>query len=207
MIARSTAFTYKGKAVDVRQVGRDLGVRYVLEGSEQHGDNRVRVTAQLINAQTGGHVWADKLDVDRTDLLDMLDEIVTRLARALDVEMPVIEAARIARTRQRRKPVEDRVSGAIRNPKSLRRSIGLQSMVAIPTMNRSAKDGARSSPHYGGEGVTHLPIEPRCLLTRFMRDPGDLSVSRPTTGWVSNPLSGSEVGSDAQAGVGDRNST
>jgi TolB-like protein/class 3 adenylate cyclase/Flp pilus assembly protein TadD len=99
VIARSTAFTYKGKAVDVRQIGRDLGVRYVLEGSEQHRDNRVRVTAQLINAQTGGHVWADTLDVDRIDLLDMQDEIVTRLARALDVEMPVIEAARIARTR------------------------------------------------------------------------------------------------------------
>jgi TolB-like protein/class 3 adenylate cyclase/Flp pilus assembly protein TadD len=99
VIARSTAFTYKGKAVDVRQIGRDLGVRYVLEGSEQHGDNRVRVIARLINAQTGGHVWADKLDVDRTDLLDAQDEIVTRVARALDVEMPVIEAARIARTR------------------------------------------------------------------------------------------------------------
>jgi TolB-like protein/class 3 adenylate cyclase/Flp pilus assembly protein TadD len=99
VIARSTAFTYKGKAVDVRQIGQDLGVRYVLEGSEQHRDNRVRVTAQLINAQTGGHVWADTLDVDRIDLLDMQDEIVTRLARALDVEMPVIEAARIARTR------------------------------------------------------------------------------------------------------------
>jgi hypothetical protein len=56
---------------------------------------------------------------------------------------------------------EGRVSGAIRNPKGLRRSIGLQSMGATPTMNRSAKDGARSSPHYGGEGVTHSPIVPR----------------------------------------------
>ena len=67
------------------------------------------------------------------------------------------------------------MSGAIRNPKGLRRSIGLQSMGATPTMNRSAKDGARSSPHYGGEGVTHSPIVPRCLLAarygRFMRDP------------------------------------
>ena len=76
-------------------------------------------------------------------------------------------------------------------------------------MNRSAKDGIRSSPHYGGEGVTHSPIAPRCLLTarygRFMRDPrrpvGVLVLNR-----VSNPISGSEVGSDAQAGVGERNS-
>ena len=77
-------------------------------------------------------------------------------------------------------------------------------------MNRSAKDGIRSSPHYWGEGVTHSPIVPRCLLTarygRFMRDPrrpvGVLVLNR-----VSNPISGSEVGSDAQAGVGERNST
>jgi hypothetical protein len=102
------------------------------------------------------------------------------------------------------------VSGAIRNPKGLRRSIGLQSMGATPTMNRSAKDGARSSPHYGGEGVTHSPIVPRCLLTarygRFMRDPrrpvGVLVLNQ-----VSDPISESEMGSDAQAGVGERNST
>jgi hypothetical protein len=102
------------------------------------------------------------------------------------------------------------VSGAIRNPKGLRRSIGLQSMGATPTMNRSAKDGARSSPHYGGEGVTHSPIVPRCLLTarygRFMRDPRR-PVCVPATNRVSDPISGSEVGSDAQAGVGERNST
>jgi hypothetical protein len=102
------------------------------------------------------------------------------------------------------------VSGVIRNPKGLRRSIGLQSMGATPTMNRSAKDGARSSPHYGGEGVTHSPIEPRCLLTarygRFMRDPrrpvGVLVLNQ-----VSDPISESEMGSDAPSGVGERNST
>ena len=102
------------------------------------------------------------------------------------------------------------MSGVIRNPKGLRRSIGLQSMGATPTMNRSAKDGARSSPQYGGEGVTHSPIVPRCLLTarygRFMRDPrrpvGVLVLNQ-----VSDPISESEVGSDAPTGVGERNST
>ena len=81
---------------------------------------------------------------------------------------------------------------------------------ATPTMNRSAKDGARSSPHYGGEGVTHSPIVPRCLLTarygRFMRDPrrpvGVLVLNQ-----VSDPISESEMGSDAPPGVGERNST
>src|SRR6266550_1644411 len=79
-----------------------------------------------------------------------------------------------------------------------------------PRMNRSAKDGIRSSPHYGGEGVTHSPIAPRCLLTarygRFMRDPRR-PVCVPASNRVSDPISGSEVGSDAQAGVGERNST
>ena len=82
VIARSTAFTYKGKPVDVKQVGKDLGVRYVLQGSEQRSGNQVRVHAQLIDAETGAHLWADQFDADRADLLQMQDEIVTRLARA-----------------------------------------------------------------------------------------------------------------------------
>jgi class 3 adenylate cyclase/TolB-like protein/Tfp pilus assembly protein PilF len=97
VIARSTAFTYKGKAIDVRQIGRDLGVRYVLEGSEQQGGNRVRVNAQLIDAGTGAHLWADQFDADRADLLEMQDEIVTRLSRTLQVRLVEIDAARVAR--------------------------------------------------------------------------------------------------------------
>jgi len=98
VIARSTAFTYKGKAVDVRQVGRDLGVRYVLEGSQEQGGNRMRVNAQLIDADTGAHLWADQFDADRTDLLEMRDEIVTRLSRALEIRLIEADAARLART-------------------------------------------------------------------------------------------------------------
>jgi adenylate cyclase len=107
VIARSTAFTYKGKAVNAKQVGRDLGVRYVLEGSEQNSGNRVRVNAQLIDAETGTHVWAEQFDADRADLLNMQDEIVTRLARALDVQMVAIEAAHVARTRPGNLDAED----------------------------------------------------------------------------------------------------
>jgi len=98
VIARSTAFTYKGKAVDVKQIGRDLGVRYVLEGSQQQGGNRVRVSAQLIDAETGAHLWADQFDADRADLLEMQDEIVTRLSRALQVRLVEVDAARVARS-------------------------------------------------------------------------------------------------------------
>jgi len=97
VIARSTAFTYKGKAVDVRQLGRELGVRYVLEGSEQHSGNRVRVNAQLISAETGAHLWAEQFDAGMTEMLEMQDEIVTRLARMLQLQLVEIEAARLDR--------------------------------------------------------------------------------------------------------------
>ena len=98
VIARSTAFTYKGKAVDVRQIGRDLGVRYILEGSQEQGGNRVRVNAQLIDADTGAHLWADQFDADRTDLLDMQDRIATRLSRILQIRLIEVDAARVGRT-------------------------------------------------------------------------------------------------------------
>ncbi len=107
VIARSTAFTYKGKPVDVKQVGKDLGVRYVLEGSEQHSGNRVRVNAQLIDAETGAHLWADQFDADRADLLQMQDEIVTRLARAMQIQLVAVDAARVTRTRPGNLDAED----------------------------------------------------------------------------------------------------
>ena len=107
VLARSTAFTYKGKPIDVKQVGKDLGVRYVLEGSEQHSGNQVRVNAQLIDAETGAHLWADQFDADRADLLQMQDEIVTRLARAMQIQLVAVDAARVTRTRPGNLDAED----------------------------------------------------------------------------------------------------
>src|SRR5262245_57994138 len=107
VIARSTALTYKGKAVDVRQIGQELGVRYVLQGSEQHSGGRVRVSAQLIDVETGAHLWADQFDADRADLLQMQDDIVTRLARALQIELVAVEAARISWTNPASPNAED----------------------------------------------------------------------------------------------------
>ena len=83
VIARNTAFTYKGKHIDVKQIGRDLGVRYVLEGSVQRGGNRLRVNVQLIDAETGNHLWAERFDKPIADLFDMQDEIVAGLANQL----------------------------------------------------------------------------------------------------------------------------
>ena len=94
VIARSIAMTYKGRAIDVRQIGRELGVRYVLEGSEQHSVSLVRVSAQLIDVDTGAHLWAERFDASYVDLLQAQDEIVTRLARALQIELTALESAR-----------------------------------------------------------------------------------------------------------------
>jgi adenylate cyclase len=121
VIARSTAFTYKGKPLDVKQIGRDLGVRYVLEGSEQHSGNQVRVNAQLIDAETGAHLWADQFDADRGDLLRMQDEIVTRLARAMQVQLVAVDAARVTRTRPGNLDAEDL---ALRCQASIYNSVG-----------------------------------------------------------------------------------
>jgi adenylate cyclase len=75
VIARNSSFTYKGKAVDVRQVGRELGVRYVLEGSVRKAGPRVRITGQLVNALTGAHVWADRFDGELADIFDLQDQV------------------------------------------------------------------------------------------------------------------------------------
>jgi TolB-like protein/class 3 adenylate cyclase len=97
VIARNTAFTYKGKPYDVKQIGRELNVRYVLEGSVQRGGNRMRVNVQLIDAETGNHLWAERFDKPLADLFDMQDEIVARLARQLDAELVAAEARRAER--------------------------------------------------------------------------------------------------------------
>jgi TolB-like protein len=83
VIARNTAFTFKGKSIDAKEIGRELGVRYVLEGSVQRDGTRVRVNAQLIDAQSGAHLWADRFEEDASDLFKLQDQVVARLANSL----------------------------------------------------------------------------------------------------------------------------
>jgi adenylate cyclase len=94
VIARNTAFTFKGKNVDAREIGKELGVRYVLEGSVQRDADRMRVNVQLIDAATGNHLWADRFDKPLADLFAMQDEIVARLASQLGTELISAEARR-----------------------------------------------------------------------------------------------------------------
>ena len=94
VIARNTAFTYKGKHIDTKQVGRELGVRYLLEGSVRRSGQHVRVNAQLVDAETGAHLWANRLDHDMGDLFRLQNEITGQIARALPFELDVADARR-----------------------------------------------------------------------------------------------------------------
>ena len=97
VIARNSSFTYKGRSVDVRTIGRDLGVRSVLEGSIRRAGNRVRITAQLIDAATGAHLWADRYDRDLTDIFEVQDEVVEKIVGVLAVTLTQGEQQRLRR--------------------------------------------------------------------------------------------------------------
>ncbi len=98
VIARTSSFTYKGKAVDVKRVGRELGVRYVLEGSVRKVGNRVRITGQLIDAATGAHLWADRFDSQLEDIFDLQDRVTSSVIGAIS---PQLERAEIARAQRK----------------------------------------------------------------------------------------------------------
>jgi TolB-like protein/class 3 adenylate cyclase/cytochrome c-type biogenesis protein CcmH/NrfG len=94
VISRNTAFTYKNKSIDAKQIGRELGVRFVLEGSLRRSGNQVRINTQLIDAETNAHLWAERFDRDAGDLFALQNEITGRIAGSLNLELPIAEAAR-----------------------------------------------------------------------------------------------------------------
>jgi TolB-like protein len=98
VIGRNTAFAYKGNSSNLKQIGRELNVRYVLEGSVQRGGNRMRVNVQLIDAETGNHIWAERFDKAVANLFEMQDEIVARLSNSLNTQLITAEARRAERT-------------------------------------------------------------------------------------------------------------
>ena len=98
VIARNSSFIYKGKAVDIRQVGRELGVRYVLEGGVRKAGNRLRITAQLIEAETGAHLWADRFDGALEDVFDLQDQITDQVVGIVE---PSLRQSEIERSRRK----------------------------------------------------------------------------------------------------------
>jgi TolB-like protein len=107
VIAHNTAMAFKGKPIDAKAIGKDLGVRYVLEGSVQPSGDRMRVNAQLIDAESGAHLWAEQFDTPRADLLQTQDAIVAHLAHPLDLQLIEAEAARLKRTPAANRDAED----------------------------------------------------------------------------------------------------
>jgi hypothetical protein len=102
VIGRNSSFTYKGRAVDLKEVGRELGVRYVLEGSVRRTNKRIRITAQLIDATTGAHIWADKFDSEFEDIFDLQDRVTNNVIGAISPRLLQAEFDRI-----QRKPTEN----------------------------------------------------------------------------------------------------
>jgi adenylate cyclase len=102
VIARNSSFTYKGKAVDVKQVARELGVRYVLEGSVRKAGNRVRITGQLIDTTSGSHIWADRFDGALDDIFELQDRVASSVAGAIEPKLKLAEIERASR-----KPTEN----------------------------------------------------------------------------------------------------
>jgi len=99
VVARNSSFYYKGRSINVKQVGRELGVRYVLEGSVRKAANRLRITGQLIDAETGAHLWADRFDGDMEDIFDLQDQVTARVVGAI---APKLDEAEIERIRSKR---------------------------------------------------------------------------------------------------------
>jgi adenylate cyclase len=141
VIARNSSFTYKGQALDVKEVGRELGVRYVLEGSVRKGGNRVRITAQLIDAETGAHLWVDRFDGSLEDVFDIQDKVASSVAGVIE---PALQAAETARSANR--PTADLTAYDL----YLRASAMFRSSARqIPDALRLTEQAIARDPHYG----------------------------------------------------------
>jgi TolB-like protein/class 3 adenylate cyclase len=141
VIARNSSFTYKGKAVDVRQVGRELGVRYVLEGGVRKSGARLRVTAQLVEAETGAHLWADKFDGELKDVFEFQDQITERVVGVVE---PSLRKSEIERSRRKRPEHLDAYDLYLR-ASSLLTSL---SLVNAPTAAELLREALKLDPNY-----------------------------------------------------------
>jgi adenylate cyclase len=141
VIARNSSFTYKGQAVDVKQVGRELGVRYVLEGSVRKAGNRVRITGQLIDAATGTHLWADRFDGSLKDVFELQDKVASNVAGIIE---PALQAAETARSAGR--PTDDLTAYDL----YLRAyAMSLSSAARVPEALRLLEQAIARDPRYG----------------------------------------------------------
>ncbi len=153
VIAPNTAFTYKGKAIDAKAIGKELTVRYVIEGSVQRDQNRVRVNVQLIDAESGADIWADRFEADRADLFKLQDRVVAQLANALRYELGMAEAAKAAGAQD-----PDAIDLAMRGWAVLPRSLPSKDQVdaARPLFEQALKIDPDNSEALAGKAITTL---------------------------------------------------
>jgi TolB-like protein len=160
VIGRNTAFTYKGKAVDLKQIGRELNVRYVLEGSVQRGGNRMRVNVQLIDAETGAHLWADQFDANQGEMLEMQDEIVTRLAHSLQIQLTAVEASRVSRAHPENADAEEL---------AMQCEAGYLRWGVMPVIAQPAYALCERALELDNGNVRALALDPNNYLTHYAR--------------------------------------
>ena len=185
VIARNSTFTYKGRAVDVKQVGRELGVRYVLEGSVRKAGTQVRITAQLIDAATGAHLWADRFDGSLEDVFELQDKVAVSVAGVIE---PALQAAEMRRSAAR--PTD--------RPQRLR------SLPARACDLLSDNERADSR----GSGIARAGDRDRSALRAGTRLGGDLPLTLVDDGWAEEPETSRRKGIDlarrALRGGGER---
>jgi adenylate cyclase len=165
VIARNSSFTYKGQAIDVKQVGRELGVRYVLEGSVRKAGGRVRITAQLIDATNGAHLWADRFDGSLEDVFDLQDKVASSVAGVIE---PALQTAETARSAAR--PTEDLTAYdlylralAVFHPITRERTAE-----ALELLDRAVAIDRHYGPALSLAALCHLPL----ALDGWAEDPG-----------------------------------
>ncbi len=165
VIARNSSFTYKGRAVDVREVGRDLGVRYVLEGSVRRGGDRLRITAQLVEAETGNHLWADKYDGSIGDVFDLQDRITLDLIGAIE---PSLQKAELERSRRKRPDNIDAYDHYLRALPHLWVSNPAEAPLALEQLDAALRIDPDYAAAHGGAAWAFLQ-----MIGRTRHDPVD----------------------------------
>jgi adenylate cyclase len=195
VIARNTAFTYKGKPTDVKQIGRDLGVRYVVEGSVRRTGDQVQVNVQLIDAESGAHLWAERFDTDRRDLANAQAEITFRLAYMLNVKLVAAEATRS----EQRKTVDPNAREYVMrgwnwiyrplSPATLKEARqAFERALEIDPQSTEARIGLAKAltvavTEAGGSALLDLPLAEQLLAEALERDPNS-SRAHDTMGQV-----------------------
>ena len=155
VIARNSSFTYKGGSSDIKQVGRELGVRYVLEGSVRKSGNRVRIAGQLIDASTGGHIWADRFDGALDDIFELQDQVTSSVVGGISVPLVNAEIDR-ARTQDRQSPGVRLLSSQLGSRAALHRRRLCGSLVPCAKIHRA------------GSSLRHGPCNGRTLDEIFV---------------------------------------